>query len=66
MTDLKPCPRCGSNGVGINRYIFVNDETEDWDVWCDECDLHTAYYKTEEQAVEAWNRMAEEGERNDK
>lgn len=55
---LKCCPRCGSNDVEANRYInSIFTRNEDWDVWCNECELHTAYYETEEQAVEAWNRM---------
>ncbi|MBQ9564189.1 MAG: Lar family restriction alleviation protein [Synergistaceae bacterium] len=59
MTDkLKPCPFCGGEAV----LDFVDDDA--WYVHCidydGDCDMrpHTKSYETPEEAIEVWNRRA--------
>lgn len=55
MDKLKPCPFCGGEaetelcGKGIYSY---------WSVWCN-CGVLLQDYKTEAEAIEAWNTRAE-------
>lgn len=73
MTDLKPCPFCGSKNV--NAEVFKETESYDAFVECDECDargpLEIRFWigvegtKEEREqaiaaAIEAWNKRAEE------
>jgi Lar family restriction alleviation protein len=64
MAELKPCPFCGGeakivdNGeASTNKYYFV-------DVLCKDmsCRGYSSCleYKTKQQAIEAWNRRAED------
>ena len=60
MTELKPCPFCGSKAEIIRDKTF-NAETGEaltepmWFVWCTECsDLVSA--ATEDDAIREWNR----------
>lgn len=53
MTDLKPCPFCGSKNIH-SEYDYDNL----WDTTaCQDCAV-TAYGKTKEEASEAWNKRA--------
>lgn len=66
MKDLKPCPFCGS----INVLATYNSERDGqmvpgtdvvlstWMVECQECLSGTGYEKTEQAAMEAWNKRA--------
>ena len=56
MAELKPCPFCGGNAE-IKKY------TRFW-VACDDCLTESAAYATKEEAIEAWNRRAEDGKDN--
>lgn len=54
MEKLKPCPFCGGEAK-----VFGNYDDSDYHVNCtnDECGCYWVnYYKTKEEAVEAWNR----------
>lgn len=71
--ELKPCPFCG----GHNLEIISCDEDACCDFHCDGCDdkrytvccsatqggcgCASGYKDTKEEAIEAWNRRAENG-----
>lgn len=54
MSELKRCPFCGGEaetelcGIGVFQH---------WCVWCD-CGVLLQDHKTEAEAIEAWNRRA--------
>lgn len=51
MTELKPCPFCGSKHIRFKRGSNAG-------VWlqCENCFTEINLYRTEEEAIEAWNR----------
>lgn len=51
--ELKACPFCGGEAAVTGRW-------REYAIECVECYTMTTYYKTPEEAVEAWNRRAEE------
>ena len=53
MDELKPCPFCGSRYV-VSVYC--------WIVKCCRCGAHGAAGQTRKEAIEAWNRRADDGE----
>ena len=59
MTELKPCPFCGSDEVGCWAHYgkFPNGKTPH-NVLCDDCGSTTDMYPSAEEAIEAWNRRA--------
>lgn len=52
MKELKKCPFCGGEAEIAGYKIF-------W-VICKECTAETKGFDTREEAIEAWNRRAEE------
>lgn len=58
MTELKPCPFCGSEGYVAHRSLGT--------VWwygcgCKRCRVQFGCYKdSEEEAVEQWNKRVNE------
>lgn len=69
--NLKPCPFCG--GKAKINYLppFVHPKTgrkgiERRQVYCDNCGVVTAGMVSEEAAIEAWNRRAEDGKTDSK
>lgn len=57
MTDLKPCPFCGGEGV-VQRHEYEG-YTDTFGVVCFDCCAETRqFYNTKEEAIEAWNRRA--------
>lgn len=53
---LKPCPFCG----GVDVKVHIPYSTDDcYMVQCYGCNCNTAIYMTVNQAIEAWNRRAE-------
>lgn len=50
--SLKPCPCCGTA-----PWIHENKM---WSIWCDGCGLRTGQHHTEDRAIAAWNRRAEQ------
>ena len=63
MAELKPCPFCGAN---------VNDEDEPivlayqytidaYCISCDRCGASSGSHDGRVEAIEAWNRRAEDG-----
>ena len=61
MSELKPCPFCGSDEVGcwMSSRQFPNGKNPHH-VQCDNCFASSDYYCTMEEAIEAWNRRAGE------
>ena len=57
MTDeLKPV-RCGCGGEAkVIGHVSRWDAAYRWYVRCASCDISTAEYPTEAEAIEAWNR----------
>lgn len=53
---LKPCPFCGGVDVKVHIPYFTDDC---YMVQCYGCNCNTAIYMTVNQAIEAWNRRAE-------
>lgn len=59
MAELKPCPFCG--GEAKIRDYSTPDTDPEIDVFCTNCGGQTFVYETEGEAIEAWNRRAEDG-----
>ena len=55
MSNLKPCPCC--NGISWVYYRAFTTY-----VYCDKCGLRTKDYDTEAEAIEAWNRRANDAD----
>ena len=48
--ELKPCPFCGGHCEVVEAL-----QTERFFIACTTCDTDSGFYKTIEEAVEAWN-----------
>lgn len=62
MAELKPCPKCGEKPKcdWYYRYDeFIAETDRRFEYCC--CNLSTGLYKTEEEAIEEWNRRADNG-----
>lgn len=72
--ELKPCPFCGNTNIHKTNCRELEDcahfEVCDTDILyfayvCSVnhggCGATTGYYETEEEAIEAWNRRADDG-----
>ncbi len=59
MAELKPCPFCGGE-ADCSKNVLHNNQYE-WAVECIECGAFTDCFATEEEAIEAWNRRADNG-----
>lgn len=58
MSELKPCPFCGSEANMLGDYDYSNYHANCTN---DECGCYwVACYETEQEAIEAWNRRAYE------
>ena len=71
QTDLKPCPFCGRT----DKLVFYETVQEfddckihQYTIYCDAsgdktgCGASCGYQRTKEEAIEAWNRRADDGE----
>lgn len=58
--ELKPC-ECGNAAITWHEdfYPFDDPHMMYW-VTCEKCGYESRIYKTEEEAIEAWNRRAVE------
>lgn len=57
MIDLKPCPFCGGEAMIVEHTFYELNPT--YGIYCKNCEAKTRqFYKTEEDAAEAWNRRA--------
>ena len=61
MTELKPCPFCGSDAIGTaTDYIdYRAYRKEYWFAYCEDCGARGCMAKTEEDSVRYWNDRAE-------
>lgn len=57
---LKPCPVCGSEKATVFMDVFDSrsPEATRFRAMCRSCGLMTAQYRTEAEAIAAWNRRA--------
>ena len=56
MNELKPCPKCGPDGVPLRRI----GEMDEYRVECIECyTVQTPWFKTPGEAEAYWNAFAE-------
>ena len=60
MSDLKPCPFCGSTGEIEHKRVL-----DTWIVQCSNQECPASYmigwdYDTAEDAIEAWNRRVKD------
>lgn len=55
---LLPCPRCAENGkIGIESHAIT---IPDYRICCVKCgEEFTKWYRTENEAIEAWNKRHE-------
>ena len=54
MTDLKPCPFCGSDNIKIHigySHSYIR---------CEDCIVSTRRYKSIQDAIDGWNRRVNE------
>lgn len=60
MSELKPCPFCGSADVRITRSLLLRDPPIHlYGIACRHCDATVGMnFISEEAAKEAWNRRA--------
>ena len=62
MAELKPCPFCGDNAFLAEwTYDLTLGNVLMHFVECNGCHAITFEYDTEEEAIKAWNRRAEDG-----
>ena len=70
MSELKPCPFCGGEDIGLNKrtkenFVFCNGEfkrqtrSERYQIKCRSCPCGTYFAFYPEDAIEAWNRRVE-------
>lgn len=52
---LKPCPCCDSNEVKIKHIVSVRGDVNDYFGSCKKCGTNMGCFKTEEEAIKAWN-----------
>ena len=55
MTELKPCPFCGGKETELKQFVGW------WSVNCYKGWCFAKSAKTQEEAIENWNRRAEDG-----
>ena len=67
MAELKPCPFCGGNRVETLNALEEQPEMEmigltkdNWNVLCHDCFGMGGTRRTATEAIEAWNRRAED------
>ena len=61
MAELKPCPFCGSDDVGIGHKLPEFGEELTHYVVCNKCGSKTANFRNKQTAVNVWEARAEDG-----
>mgnify|MGYP002624665483 CR=1 FL=1 len=54
MTELNPCPFCGSEEL----FIDPGEYRADYMIMCVDCGGRIGYFPSKAQAIAAWNRRA--------
>lgn len=54
MTELKPCPFCGSKNIRLTNWGLYR-------CWCSDCLAQAADSISKKEAIKAWNRRADNG-----
>lgn len=63
MTELKPCPFCGSKNTACSFYTTHTEGMEDhYYIGCKNCGANGSRGKSEEEAIEAWNRRVNDND----
>lgn len=62
MAELKPCPFCGRKAI-LAKYQEIDGEHA-YQVYCPDAviQIHTKWFHTEKEAIEAWNRRKNNNE----
>lgn len=60
--ELKPCPFCGSKDVGVGKTAYGNYANIFFFAVCDKCGSRTKSFRNGDDAENAWNRRADNGE----
>ena len=60
MAELKPCPFCGWGTIVLTYSLTFKTA-----VRCNCCEAQTKYYRSEKEAVKAWNRRVNDEHNND-
>ena len=60
MSELKPCPFCGSKYINVN-YIREHDLwiVEGAYIECPNCGVNTRIFDDPDEAIEFWNRRSD-------
>ena len=58
VEELKPCPFCGGIDIRLN-YVLSRARFK---VMCENCKCTTNQFLDKNDAIEAWNRRADDGE----
>ena len=62
QTELKPCPFCGSDDVGVGLRLPEFGEVLMHFVVCNKCGSRTASFRSEQTAINVWQtRRTEDG-----
>lgn len=61
MAEIKPCPFCGSDDLGLLQIRKPLPDFEDmggdWEVYCRDCETMFIFQKaTKAQLIERWNK----------
>lgn len=60
--ELKPCPFCGGEAkIHTSEEFFLIDKKKFSSVFCKNCQATSRYFNTSKEAIEAWNRRADNG-----
>ena len=62
MSELKPCPFCGGMARVIEHTFYETSDFTSHSYGVECCDCFTKsfqFYKTEEKAINAWNRRVD-------
>jgi Lar family restriction alleviation protein len=63
MSELKPCPFCGSKATRIVRVAIKYERQEWWRGKCDGCKCYGSIADKKDESIELWNRRTEKGEK---
>ena len=62
MSELKPCPFCGSKRVDTLKGNWMESDKPFWKVWCKSCQLRTWCEPSRKAAIAVWNARTADDE----